>query len=179
MTYGIYKLSFGPLHYIGKSEDIESRSISHRSDLKTGKSPKLLLDAFHKYGFPTISILEEIWKDPANLARREAHWIAEECPTLNDANPESTQLKESPKEKLVNDPVRTAFKLLMKKHDWVDLCVQTGFTIKMLESMMKGLTHTWLINEFPINYPKMRVYANQWIINYNNKKLKFEPLKAN
>lgn len=160
MTHGIYKLSFGPLTYIGKSEDIESRSASHRSNLITGNAEPPLLEAFKQYGFPTIQILEIVRKDPTLLNNREAYWVAIECPQLNNKQPRFRTLG---KTSYADDQTRLAFKLIMKKHDWVDVCEQSGFSMKMLISMVKGTDYIWLANEFPINYPRMRTYSYQLI----------------
>ena len=156
MTHGIYQLNFDTLTYIGKSVNIEERYQSHLNDLKNNKHTKNIQGAYEAFGVPTLKILETVYQDPIRLSEREAYWVNNLKPQLNDAPITVAKRIESPKEKLINDQIREAFKLLRNNIDDTTICLKTGTTPKMLDSIRAGKAHIWLAQEFPINYQRMR-----------------------
>lgn len=174
MTYGIYKLEFPNKEiYVGKSEDIETRYSQHISELKNNRHPNnKVQNAFNVQGIPKLVILEILNSDGTYLSTREIYWIDKLDSFNNGLNLDQGFIvkEETKSEKLVNDRVREAFKMLMRTklgkadHFITDICLATGLTPKMLKSIIQGNAFTWLINEFPISYKRMLKdkYTKNW-----------------
>lgn len=57
MTCGIYKLNFGDIPYIGKSQKIEVRVANHMSKLRRGVHTAKLMELYNIFGEPSVEIL--------------------------------------------------------------------------------------------------------------------------
>ena len=82
----IYKLTFGKDTYIGQTNNLDVRMMSHRSAMRRGKAPDNMIEAFNRCnGDVLIEVLERL-PDKYNRAlydEAEHKYITEYAPNLN------------------------------------------------------------------------------------------------
>jgi hypothetical protein len=158
MSYGIYKIMIGGLPYVGKSSNIEQRFLRHKSAFEAGTQAAKLQAAYDKYKDAEMSILEHTYVDKDLLARKEVFWIKK----LNSINNGWNTRGDSSADKVYTweeQQILAAFIMILDKVPDTDICVETGLTPKMLQTIRQGTNYGWLALEFPKEYNQMRVYT--------------------
>lgn len=178
MSSGIYKLVFKGTNkvYIGRSTDLDAREKQHIQKLHLGSHPsKILQQAFYEFGEPKLIVVEYLSSDLANLLNKESYYIKKYDSYYNGFNGTKGEAKEDPRNSYEDNMARTAFLRLVLKDNEQDICMDTGFTPKMLKQLKECRTHQWLQAEFPNDWRRFQqlapprqysdVKTSQW--NYN------------
>lgn len=162
MSYGIYKLWYPDnpkAVYIGKSENIEKRYKSHVNLLTKGLNTCGKLQKAYKGTQPYGKIEQLLTYDPTYLAIRENFYIVEYDAVSNGLNinygTEAVRYEEGNQKE--NDQVRKAFVMALAKVDETTICLETGVTPKIMESIRQGKAFTWLQAEFPTEYKQAQI----------------------
>lgn len=160
MTIGIYKLVFTGTDavYIGQSNNIELRYVSHCTSLRGGNASAKLQEAFDLYGLPTIEILIECTVDELDSLEEEAINIFDSTRkglnTLSKFGHRSTLHGElCGNSKYSNELIIEVFMYLVTtdmKHSEIQEI--TGISRGALVDISSGVSHRWLEKEFPSEY---------------------------
>ena len=170
MTYGVYKIEINGLPYVGKSSNIEQRFIKHKNAFEAGTQAKKLQQAYDLYKDAKMSILEYVPNDPNLLARKEYFWIKKLNSINNGLNTQPTNSAKDEPYSYEQHKVLAAFLMLLDKVPDTDICMETGLTPKMLESIRQGTNYSWLAGDFPIEYHQLRTVTKStgYSKNYKN-----------
>lgn len=160
MTIGIYKLNFKNTSkcYIGQSNNIELRYISHCTALKAGKASQKLQYAYNKYGIPTLEILLECSIEELDENEDLAIEIfnsVEDGFNTRYCSGHRTQLKGelAGNSKYSNELIINVFKELVftnKTHK--EIQETWGISRGAIADISRGSTHLWLKDVFPEEY---------------------------
>lgn len=86
MKSGIYHLTYRDgATYVGQSVDIPSRMVQHADKLMKGTASKKMLEAYQKWGMPTMSVI--VYCHPMYLDLMEAYYINYSRSDLNTSVP--------------------------------------------------------------------------------------------
>lgn len=167
MTQGIYALRFKGTDkvYIGQSEDIETRFIDHKSNMRRGTSSIKLNNAYKQYGEATLDILTECSKE--NLDTFETETIDIFDSVSNGFNTQSASSTGSrpdlrgelgPMSTCSNHSVREAFHLLVDNASirMEEIAELVGISRNIVKDISAGNSHKWLMEEFPDKYASLQ-----------------------
>lgn len=162
MTIGIYCLSFTNINevYIGQSSNIERRYKTHIRDLKNNThSNYKLQQKYSLYGKPEVQILEISTIE--NLTQKEIQWIYEFDSinsglniSLPGSSPSSGNSKYSKYQVL--RVFRYSYLQSYINLTYSDIANLLNVSIDLIMSVRSGKTHTWLKEDFPFQYNKMK-----------------------
>ena len=165
MTCGIYKLKFTGTDkvYIGLSDNIERRLVSHRHSLLTRQSPKKLQEAFNTYGMPILEVLLECNKDELDTYEKEAIDIYDSIDNgFNSRNGGvcgagvAISGENNGRSKYSNEQILQAFNLLTTtKLTNQEIAITTGISKEAVSHISAGTGHTWISKYCPIEYAKL------------------------
>lgn len=155
MTIGIYAIYFEKLDkiYIGQSQKIEQRFISHRSSLKHGHSNYKLAQAYEKDPKPKYSVLLEC--ATLELDAKESELITEFDSIHSGLNIASGGTAggrgvNSGKSKYTKEQLEYAFDLLCDPKLTVDRIVElSGVSKSVIGQICAQSRHVWLHEEYP------------------------------
>lgn len=162
MTIGIYSLYWEEqdLIYIGQSVNIERRLQWHISNLKHNMHTNYKVqNAYNSFGTPThnilevckaedLNILESVYTDEFNSINNGLNIIEAGHATGYGYNCSAS--------KYSREELLKAFTLLVNTTiPYKDVSKETGVAIGTIESITKEYTHSWLKEEFPLEYQKM------------------------
>lgn len=164
MAIGIYKLDFSNTSkvYIGQSNNIEKRWISHISCMRLGKSSPKLQEAYTIYGSPTYEILCECSLEELNSLEVEAISLFDSFNNGFNSTPSATgpclsgELNPSANES--NDTYRKILQLLVQKspslskREIADKCNVTIYSVRHIAALE---TNIWLKEDMPVEYAKL------------------------
>ena len=164
MTTGIYKISFNNTDkvYIGQSLNIESRWISHVSELKKGTASRKLQEAYDTYGLKNLEIILECTASELNDAEKNAIEIYNSfingfnsvpdyrTPILigeNNANASHGK----------NDYIKVLQLLVQKNPSYSkkEISKITGVSTNIIRHIAALESHTWLKEFMPIEYKQL------------------------
>lgn len=161
MTSGIYKLSFGPKVYIGRSLNIEQRYRGHLSDIKAGKSSKKLINALAEYGEPKLEILCEE-PDLTKQKTLEIEYIRNYNSYMDGLNStiggEDVMYGELNNAcKYTNEQLKEVLTYLANKPHLLieEISEITGVSRKTVAEVSAGAKHLWLKQDYPELHEKM------------------------
>lgn len=168
MTCGIYKLIFPNTNkvYIGQSINIESRYLSHISNMRSNKASQKLLKAFTEYGIPILEILVECCENELNKYENEAIEIfdsfnngfntletSEEMPQWkNKLKGEDNGAAAYTNEQILNvvklmcDPSLTLYKI----------SEVTNVKYATIRKISQGVQHLWVMEQYPKLWNQMQ-----------------------
>jgi hypothetical protein len=170
MTIGIYMLTFDGLEdwpYVGQSQNIEERYVSHKSSIKLGNSNYKLLEAFEIAGkkYPKLTILE-VCSDITSLDTREVYWINKLNSINNGLNLTDKVINKAYGEdnfnaKFANEIIENAFLFTCNNLSLSNkqLASLTKVSESVICSLLAGSTHIWLKDKYPAEYDLL-VYRN-------------------
>lgn len=155
MTIGIYAIYFEKLDkiYIGQSQKIQQRFISHKSLFKHGHSNHKLASAYEKDSNPIYSILLEC--STAELDIKESELITEFDSIHSGLNIASGGITggrgvNSGKCKYTKEQLEYAFDLLCNPKLTVDRIVElSGISKSVIGQICAQSRHIWLHEEYP------------------------------
>lgn len=155
MTIGIYAIYFEKLDkiYIGQSQKIEQRFISHKSLLKHGHNNYKLANAYEKDPNPVYSILLEC--STVELDIKESELITEFASVHSGLNIASGGITgsrgvNSGKCKYTQEQLEYAFDLLCKPELTVDRIVElSGVSKSVIGQICAQSRHIWLHEDYP------------------------------
>lgn len=162
MTIGIYALNFSGYdkEYIGLSINVEARFKAHCYLLLNNKHYNYKLqNAYHKYGLPVQSLLEEL-NNPDDLNAREIFWINNRDTFNNGLNLTTggmTSYGEThPNSKYTNSQIINAFLHIARREDRL-LKISQLYSIHLdvIKAISNGYAHSWLRSIFPSEYAYM------------------------
>lgn len=165
MTCGIYALKFtGTTEvYIGMSENIENRWNSHRHNLTNGTCSEKLVEAFKKYGVPTLEILCECTVAELDLLEREAIQIYDSIAkgfNSRDGGATGAGISVSGqgngRAKYTNQQIEHAFQLLCNTtmtHG--QIADKAGVSLQAVSHISCGTGHKWLALKYPVEHSKL------------------------
>lgn len=170
MSYGIYKIVINGLPYVGKSTNIEQRYLKHKNDFERGVQPPKLQKAYDTYKAATMSILETIPPNADLLARKEYFWIKKLNSIDNGYNTQPVSTPTTNKYTYAEQQILAAFLKLLDKMPDTDICIETGLTPKILDTIRKGTNYSWLAIDFPNEYRQLRALTKPtgYSKNYKN-----------
>lgn len=164
MDSGIYKLDFSDnSFYIGRSVNIYSRYTKHVSLLKQGANgcKKLQNKYTQLKEIPSMSVLEKCSVDV--LSVREEYWIKEYNAQKDGLNilPGGEDIlygENSPNSKYTNEQVLEIVYLLGEGSGATleNISNSTGVTVSAIRDIISGRTHSWVKNQYPEIYQKMK-----------------------
>ena len=160
-TTGIYAL-FWPssgMVYIGQSQTIDKRFKEHLRTLtkKSHANPKMQYQ-YEKYGNPELVILEICGVD--ELYEKEVFWTKEFDSLYSGLNivepgPSGWGVHSS-QSKYSKIQVLKVFSLLTKTNlANIDISKKLNVSLKLVESIRNGYSHTWLKMAYPDSYAKL------------------------
>lgn len=158
MSCGIYKLNFNGTDkvYIGQSDNIEYRFKKHIQSLKNGKANYKMLEAFNRYGLPTLEILVECLKEELNTFEKEAFEIFDSIKNgFNIASEPDIHLSGelNPASKYSNEDIALVFELLLDEYNsYKSISGETGVSISTIRHIANLESHTWLKEVYPDKY---------------------------
>lgn len=155
MTIGIYAIYFEKLDkiYIGQSQKIEQRFISHKSLFKHGHSNYKLAQAYEKDPDPRYLVLLEC--STLELDEKESELIAEFDSIHSGLNIASGGITggrgvNSGKSKYTKEQLEYAFDLLCDPKLTVDTIVElSGVSKSVIGQICAQSRHVWLHEEYP------------------------------
>lgn len=158
MRKGIYALVFNGTDkvYIGQSINIEKRYTEHLRDLRDGTSSPKLLEAFKKYGKPSLEVLIEC--STSELDYNEEELIKEFDSVDNGFNtlykPGNPLIRgvDSVHAKLDKSIYINIFKELISGSTIEAISSKYNVSKHIVAHIKIGRTHLWLKDEFPEEY---------------------------
>jgi hypothetical protein len=155
MTIGIYAIYFEALDkvYIGQSEKIETRVISHKSLFKSGHPNYKLARAYNKDSNPSYIILQEC--TISELDRLESEWITEFDAIHSGLNIASGGVTgnrgtNSGKSKFSKEQLELSFDLLCDPAKTINEIVEiSGVSKIVLGQICAKSRHIWLHELYP------------------------------
>ena len=164
MTIGIYKLVFSNTDkvYVGQSNCIEKRWISHNSTLRLNKGAIKLQEAYDTYGLSHYEILCECTIEELDEAELEAIEIYDSYYSGFNGTPYSTgpayNGEDNPSALESNETYKEVLRLLvhdkpsLSKKEVSELLNVSIYTVRHIASLE---THMWLKEEMPDEYSKL------------------------
>lgn len=163
MTVGIYSLYWEKqdLVYIGKSIDLESRKRQHLNSLLNNKHTNFKVqEAFTKYGYPEFIVLEVC--NSSKLKELEVQWTAEfeALNSLGIVDPEvglGDIGENNPSARHTKLQYLLVFRQLLstKRLKIREICLNTGVSDNVVNSILYGKKHRWLKDKYPFLYSLM------------------------
>lgn len=160
MSCGIYLLSFNNTSkvYIGQSLNIEDRFRRHLWQFTVGSNSKKLTMAFTLYGIPSLEI-EEVCEQSC-LNDRENYYIQLWDSVKNGFNTYDASRGSSSQNgeyngmsKFTNSQIQEAFYLLvLGELSNKEISIETGVSLGILRHISSGIAHTWLEEEYPVEF---------------------------
>lgn len=157
---GIYKLVFEGLEdfpYVGRSIHIDLRLSQHYRSLEKGTTSNYKLqEAFEMSSYPKLEVLEECTIE--QLSDREDYWITKLDAINNGLNitkgvGSSGSGFNHAKSKYSKEQITEAFFMLLDPLSKVsNISKATGITEAMLNTLLRGSTHLWLAEEYPVEF---------------------------
>lgn len=160
---GIYKLTFPELPdwpYVGQSLDINHRYYLHLNSLKRGDSNYKLQDAYDQGGDPELEVLEECSRDQLN--DREQFWVSKLDSINNGLNlttggDSSGSGYTHARSKFTREQLLEAWKMLQNSSfSYKEISQATGVSSAQVAAIAKGRTHTWLQEEFLLEWENIQ-----------------------
>lgn len=160
MTCGIYKLSFGHLEYIGKSDNILRRYNSHLYMLSLGKGTDKIIAAYTNYGNPILSILEEC--SISLLDEREVFWINSLNTYYKGLNSTlggdgANKGEDNSNAIYSNTEIETCFDYILDNPtvSLKQVHIHLGISYTTVQNLAGGRYYTWLKQKRPEDYARM------------------------
>lgn len=162
MTIGIYKLNFIGLEkeYIGQSINIENRLADHNTKLRCNKHTFKMQEAYKLYGLPVLTILKICTIDELDILEKE--YIIKLNTVDNGLNsigysPGKCNLygESSGTSKYTKEDYIKVFKLLIQEYRHKYIMKETLVSLSIIKDISQGNSHTWLKEEFPVEYEKL------------------------
>lgn len=162
MTVGIYALFWEDpgLVYVGQSRNIEKRYKDHLKTMESGKHANYkIISAYKQYGYPELVILEIC--DTKSLYDLEISWTNEFNSLkdgLNIIEPGPTGWGvNSSRSKYTLIQVLKTFSLLSRTNlASIDIAKKLGVSLRLVECIKGGYSHTWLKEQYPDRYIAMQ-----------------------
>lgn len=164
MTIGIYKLNFNNTNkvYIGQSQNIEARIVSHYSSFKNKTASPKLQEAFELYGKPTWEILVECRILELDKLEEEAIEIYNSYKngfnsTPGPALPPTTGVNNA-NSRYREEQYYAVLKLLVSENPVYTkrkISELTGVSLYVVRHIASLESHAWLKDVYPQEYSKL------------------------
>jgi group I intron endonuclease len=166
MSVGIYRLIFKNTDkcYVGQTTSLETRLKSHIAIIKSGKGAVKLSSAFKDFGTPELEVLLECLKEDLDKYETEAIEIfnavdngfntlrtGEEMPRPDNSGENNGSSKHTNEE--VKKLFLDIYSMLDKRP--IEISKVLNIPITLVSVIINGINHTWLENEYPIEYANM------------------------
>lgn len=160
MTIGIYRLCFSGTNscYIGQSINIEKRYEHHLSSFITGKANSKMMEAYNRYGVPSLEILCECAVEELNTAENEAIELFDSVNNGFNVLKHAGDIPKSygehhPKSKYTNNQVLQVAKLLTNpSNSYPSISKITGMSVDNIQNIALLKVHSWLSEADPVIY---------------------------
>lgn len=165
MTIGIYALVFRDtdMVYIGQSSRIEERFKQHKYSMLNNTCTYKLLDAYKKYGIPSLCILKETNID--SLDKEEVTYIREFDSVDNGFNILSTPYPYFRGTEHHNSlyTEEEVYKTLLKLIEipfipYKVIAEDLNVSIAFIENIARLKSHTWLKDKYPEEYKTLESF---------------------
>lgn len=160
MTTGIYALywEIQDLIYIGQAQDIHIRYIQHISDMKNNThSNYKIQETYHKYGKPTLFILEIAELSDLNML--EILWQKEfnslESLDLIEAGQVGRGVYSNSSKYLKIDILKIFKFLYSSSYSYKEISEKLNIPKSLVQDIKRGASHLWLKERYPSLYKRM------------------------
>jgi hypothetical protein len=172
---GIYALIWDNINevYIGQSTNIDRRFKEHVYSMETSKKANYkVLEMYHKYGIPSLVILEVCTIN--ELDALEISWIKEFDSIKGGLNIAKGGVDKTGinnfSAKYTKREVLKGFSLLYRTNKTLlDISNKISVQISTLSSISNGYRHCWLQEEYPAQYAEMLSNRDELVTNSNTK----------
>ena len=166
MRTGIYALFWESqgLVYVGQSQTIEKRYRDHLVALSKGMHANYkVANAYNLYGEPSLVVLEECAIE--DLYSLEILWTAEFNSLVDGLNIIEPGVSgwgvNSSRARYSKFQVLKTFSMLYNTSlACIDISKKLNVSLRLVEAIKGGYSHTWLKDEYPDKYKKMQERAN-------------------
>lgn len=163
MTIGIYRLCFKGTDrcYIGQSTSIETRYRAHLNSFQTEKANPKMMDAYKKYGLPSLEILCECSTEELNDLEAEAIDVYNSVSNGYNiySSAENTPIyygEKHPRAKYTNEKLlEVAYLLTDPINKAKDISEITGVALDTVQDIASLKVHGWMEKEDPEMYKKL------------------------
>jgi hypothetical protein len=169
MACGIYIMRFNGTNkvYIGQSLDIESRKVQHNVLMRTNKASKKVQEAYHRYGAPSIGILDECMPEELDLLEDEYILLYNSVDNgfntrTNAGGGSSLPGEMNGNAKYSNSQICSSLLLLIRvpKLSYPEISSITGVSRAMLAEIAAGSSHRWLSDVLNEEYSLLMSFRN-------------------